>query len=157
MNYSIRPISTTEYPLLETFLYEAIFVPEGVAPPPKSILEEPEIRMYISDFGEKEDDHCLVAVVADKIVGAVWARIIPDYGHVDDLTPSLSLSVLKNYRNRGIGTALTERILALLKDKGYPQASLSVQKDNPATKIFGRVGFEVLRENTEDYVMVCRL
>ena len=39
MNYYIRPIQPTETPLLKDFLYEAIFIPEGVAAPPRSIFE----------------------------------------------------------------------------------------------------------------------
>ena len=30
MNYTIRKIKETEYPLLKDFLYEAIFLPDGV-------------------------------------------------------------------------------------------------------------------------------
>ena len=32
MNYEIRLISKDEYPILEDFLYEAIYIPEGTAP-----------------------------------------------------------------------------------------------------------------------------
>lgn len=43
MDYIIREIKKSEYPLLKTFLYEAIFVPEGMDAPPKSIIETPEL------------------------------------------------------------------------------------------------------------------
>ncbi len=36
MNYKIREISENEYSKLSDFLYEAIFIPEGMANPPKS-------------------------------------------------------------------------------------------------------------------------
>ncbi len=39
MNYEIREIEEQEYYLLEDFLYEAIFIPKGVAAPPKSIIK----------------------------------------------------------------------------------------------------------------------
>ena len=35
----------------------------------------------------QKDDYCLVAEVDSALVGAVWARIIDDYGHIDDDTP----------------------------------------------------------------------
>lgn len=38
MDYKIRTILEEEYSLLENFLYEAIFVPEGMSVPPKSII-----------------------------------------------------------------------------------------------------------------------
>ena len=92
-----------------------------------------------------------------KVVGAVWTRIINDYGHVDDTTPSLSISLLKEYRNLGIGTELMKQILLTLKEREYKQVSLSVQKINYAVSMYKKVGFEVVRENEEDYVMICKL
>ena len=104
MDYKIREIRKNEYPILSDFLYEAIFIPEGMDKPPKSIIEQPELQVYIEDFG-KADDWCLVAEVREKIVGAVWVRIMDDYGHIDDETPSFAISLYKEYRNLGIGTA----------------------------------------------------
>lgn len=92
-----------------------------------------------------------------KVVGAVWTRIINDYGHVDDTTPSLSISLLKEYRNLGIGTELMKQILLTLKEKKYKQVSLSVQKINYAVNMYKKVGFEIVRENKENYVMICKL
>lgn len=43
MDYEIREIKKEEYPLLRDFLYEAIFVPEGMEPPPRSILDTPQL------------------------------------------------------------------------------------------------------------------
>ncbi len=54
MDYIIRPISDGEERLLEDFLYEAIFVPEGISAPPKSIINQPELQVYIADFGKKK-------------------------------------------------------------------------------------------------------
>ena len=34
-NYIIRPLHPNEYHLLKEFLYEAIYIPEGVKPPAK--------------------------------------------------------------------------------------------------------------------------
>lgn len=156
MNYKIRALKPCEVKLLDTFLYEAIFIPEGVEAPPKDIIQHPDLQIYISDFG-KEDDLCLVAEAEGKVVGAVWTRIMKDYGHVDDRTPSLSISLLKEYRNLGIGTALMKQILAALRERHYKQVSLSVQKQNYAVRLYEKTGFEPVRENEEDYVMICKL
>lgn len=134
MNYIIREIKEEEYPILSDFLYEAIFIPESMEKPPKAIIEQSELQVYIADFG-KEDDWCLVAEVKGKIVGAVWGRIMNDYGHIDDETPSLAISLYGEYRYLGIGTALMKAILHLLKEKGYKQTSLSVQKENYAVNM----------------------
>ena len=124
--------------------------------PPKAIIEQPELQVYIADFG-KSDDWCLVAEVKEKIVGAVWVRVMDDYGHIDDETPSFAMSLYEEYRNMGIGTALMRDMLELLKKKGYEQTSLSVQKANYAVGMYRKVGFEVIDENEAEYIMVCRL
>ena len=156
MDYKIREIRKNEYSVLSDFLYEAIFIPEGMDKPPKSIIEQPELQVYIKDFG-KEDDWCLVAEIKGKIVGAVWVRIMNDYGHIDNETPSFAISLYEEYRNMGIGTALIRDMLELLKKKGYEQTSLSVQKANYAVGMYRKAGFEVIDENEAEYIMVCRL
>lgn len=157
MNYTIREINAAEYPLLEDFLYEAIFIPQGVEPPPRSIINNDELQVYIKDFGKKPDDRCLAAEVDGKIVGTVWVRIMEDYGHVDDETPSFAISLYREYRGHGIGTALMVKMLEMLRESGYKRASLAVQKENYAVKMYKKVGFEVVDENAEEYIMVCNL
>ena len=157
MKYKIREIESAEYPVLEDFLYEAIFIPEGVPAPPREIINRPELQVYISDFGKRKDDRGLVAEVDHRIVGAVWVRIMNDYGHIDDETPSFAISLYADYRNHGIGTALMREMLKLLKEQGYKQASLAVQKANYALKMYKKVGFEIVDEDEEEYRMVCRL
>lgn len=154
MNYTIREIDTTEYPLLNNFLYEAIFVPEGVESPPKSIINLPELQVYVSNFGTQKHDRALLAEVNGKVIGAVWVRIMNDYGHIDDETPSFAISLYKEYRGLGIGTALMRKMLVTLKNEGYKQASLSVQKANYAAKMYLKLGFEIVKENEEEYIMV---
>ncbi len=157
MKYLIREIKGHEYPLLDAFLYEAIFIPEGVSAPPKSIIQNEELQVYVKDFGKLPDDKCFVAEVNCQIVGAVWVRIMKDYGYVDDNTPSFAISLYKDYRGHGIGTALMKRMLKHLKNQGYPQASLAVQKANYAVNMYRNVGFEIIDENAEEYIMICRL
>ncbi len=157
MGYTIRPLQTAELPVLEDFLYEAIFLPEGVEPPPRSILDDPALQVHIEDFGKQPDDVCLGAEVGGKIVGAVWTRIMDDYGHIDDATPSLAISLYPAFRKQGIGTALMQEMLHKLADLGYAQVSLSVQKANYAMRMYRKLGFVVVREDAEEAVMVCDL
>lgn len=157
MDYTIREITEEEYGMLEDFLYEAIFVPEGMPAPSKSIVKRPELQVYISGFGKKNDDVGLLAEVGDKVVGAVWVRIMDDYGHIDDDTPSFAISLYKEYRGFGIGTSLMKEMLSVLKTRGYRQASLAVQKENYAVKMYLKTGFEIVDESEEEYIMLCRL
>ena len=153
----IREIRPEEIPLLENFLYEAIFIPEGTPAPPRSILENEELQVYVRDFGKKVDDRCLVAEVDGKIVGAVWTRIMDDYGHIDNQTPSLAISLYKEYRHQGIGTQLMHRMLEKLKADGYQRVSLSVQKANYALQLYRKVGFTPVADHGDELLMVSRL
>ena len=153
--YVIREIRPEEIPLLNDFLYEAIFIPEGVPEPPRSIIEQEDLQVYVRDFGKEADDRCLVAEVDGKIVGAVWTRVMNDYGHIADGIPSLAISLYPDYRHQGIGTELLREMLLLLRRDGYPQVSLSVQKANYALQMYQKAGFKVLKETEEEYLMLC--
>lgn len=153
----LRRIEKNEIDLLRDFLYEAIFIPEGVDTPPRDIIDQPELRLYYEGFGNSKADNAIVAEDDGKVVGAVWTRIMNDYGHVDDDTPSFAISLYKEYRGQGIGTDLMKEMLELLKTQGYEKASLAVQKVNYAVKMYEMVGFEVVDENDEEFIMVCNL
>ncbi|MBO4866641.1 MAG: GNAT family N-acetyltransferase [Ruminococcus sp.] len=154
MKYTIRKPKKDEYPLLEDFLYEAIFIPEGVEPPPRDITKKPELQVYTEDFGTRAGDNALFAECEGRIVGAVWTRIMEDYGHIDDDTPSFAISLYKEYRGQGIGTALMTEMLKVLKNAGFARASLAVQKANYAVKLYKKVGFKIVEENDEEYIML---
>ena len=134
-----------------------LFIPEGAEAPPKDIVNQPELQVYVENFGNRTGDICFVAEADKSVVGAVWVRIMDDYGHVDNETPSLAIGLLKEYRNHGIGTALMKKMLTELKACGYKQVSLSVQKLNYAVKMYRKLGFQIIDENEEEYIMVCQL
>lgn len=145
MDATIRPMTRAEFPLLSGFLYEAIFIPEGAAPPPRTVLLSPPLR----------DDRALVAEAAGRVVGAVWVRCGAGFGRVAEEVPELAVALDPACRGRGVGTRLLRAMLRLLADEGYPAVSLSVQKANPAVRLYRRLGFRVVREHPEEYVMVC--
>ena len=135
MNVNIRRMRPDEAGLLREFLYQAIYLPAGTEPPPRSVVDLPELRVYTENFGTRPGDFCLVAEVDGQVVGAAWSRIMEDYGHIDNDTPSLALSLLPDCRGQGIGTRLLNGLLALLQNQGYQRASLSVQIENPALRL----------------------
>ena len=135
----IREMREAEYPLLEEFLYEAIFIPEDFdGEIPRSIIREPELAACIEGFGTLPDDHCLVAEVEGTVVGAAWVRIVRTYG-------------------QGIGTVLMDRLLDHLRTLGHRRASLSVQKANPALRLYRRAGFVDYREEGDELIMIKNL
>ena len=162
----IRFMRPEEYPLLKDFLYDAIYLPEDTAAPPKEIINQPELTVYIADFGQP-DDLCLVAESCHHVIGAVWSRIlagkIKGYGNIDSYTPELAISVKKEFRNQGIGSQLMREMIVLLKLNGYEKVSLSVNKDNYAYQMYQKLGFQVvpkghnIKEQEEDYLMILKL
>jgi RimJ/RimL family protein N-acetyltransferase len=158
-----RFFTQADFPLLEDLLYEAIFQPEGVEPLPRNIIKKPDIDVYIRDFGKKRGDFCLFAELNGKTVGGAWLRRIvgeiKGYGYIDSETPELVIAVFKKYRNLGIGTGLMYNMidLALINGmRGYKQISLSVDKANFAVKMYKKFGFEIVKENEHNYIMVLK-
>lgn len=157
MDYSIRKMRADEYPLLEDFLYQAIYQPDKTNLAPKSIIKKPELQVYIKNFGTQKHDHCFCADVSGKIVGAVWVRNINGYGSIDEDTVEFAISVFDDYQNMGIGTALMNKMLEHLKKLNYTKASLAVQKENYAVRMYQDVGFKIVDENEQEYIMIYRL
>ena len=153
----IRKMQPNEYHLRDDFLYQAIYQPDKTKLAPKSIIKNPELQIYIKDFGKQKDDYCFCAEVDNRIVGAVWVRNINGYGGIDDNTVEFAVSVFDEYQKMGIGTALTKRMLEHLKGLNYSKVSLSVQKKNYAVKMYQKVGFEIVDENEQEFIMIHRL
>lgn len=160
LEYTIREIRPEEIGILEDMLYEAIFQEDESNPLPKDIIKRPELSVYIDNFGKK-GDFCYVAEANGRIAGAVWVRIlageIKGYGNLDDKTPEFAISLFREYRNQGIGTALMREMIDRLKSEGYKQASLSVAKDNYAFGMYQKLGFQIIEEQDDDYLMLLPL
>ena len=153
----IRELRPEEVPLLETFLYEAIFQRDPDHPLPRDVIRQPELWMYVDGFGSRRGDCCLCAEENGRVIGAVWTRIIPGYGHVDDGAPEFAISLLPDARGRGVGTQLMRAMLAELPKRGFARATLAVQKDNHALKMYKNVGFTVIGESDEEFIMEWRM
>ncbi len=153
MHFIIRELKPSEYLLLEGFLYEAVFQPDVNNLAPKNIINEPELQVYIKDFVQKED-YCLCAEVNGTIIGAVWVRNINGFGNIDDTTPEFAISLYREYRGHGIGTAMMKEMLNYLRQQNYRKVSLAVQKKNYALKMYLNLGFQIIDENEEEYIMI---
>jgi len=151
--YIIREMRVDEYYLLEDFLYEAIFQKDENKLLPREVIKHPSLNVYIEDFGARPHDYCLCAEIGEKVAGAVWVRVINGFGRVDNETPEFAISLYKEYRGRGIGTALMANMLKLLGEKGYKKTSLAVQKDNYALRMYEHLGFQRISESKEEYIM----
>ena len=144
----IRPIKQEDTRFLWEMLYQAIHVTQGAEPPSRDILRHPEIRRYLQDWGQPHDSG-FVAVDPSTAepIGAVWLRLLigdqKGYGYVDDETPELTVAVVPECRGKGIGTRLLSQLLATTGAR-YSSLSLSVSPDNPAVRLYRRMGFEII-------------
>lgn len=150
----IRVLKEDERARLSEFLYEAIYQEDGVESSPFSVIEQPDLAIYIEDFGLKKGDYCLVCETEGELVAAVWVRLIHGFGYLDNQTPEFALAVKKQFRQRGIGTSLMRKMLEKLRKTPYKQASLAVQKENYAVKMYQKLGFQIVNETEEEYIMI---
>lgn len=155
----LRPLTVADEPFLWEMLYQAIYVPEGHPPFPREILQEPQISRYVQGWG-RADDLGFVALDAGKPVGAVWARLLKGenrgFGYVDDMTPELTIAILPEYRGKGIGSTLITQLLETARPC-YKAICLSVSPDNPAKRLYQRLGFEVIKEDSSALTLIRHL
>ena len=52
---------------------------------------------------------------------------------------------------------MMKEMLSLLKTHNYKRVSLSVQKANYAAEMYRKIGFEIARENEEEWIMIYNL
>jgi GNAT superfamily N-acetyltransferase len=143
VSFELRAANVSDEPFLWEMLYLALFVPPGEPPLPRSVLRDPAIARHVQGWGTRRDGEGLVALVETSLVGAAWLRQFPasdpGCGFVDESIPELSVAVLPAHRGKGIGSSLLERLL-----QGVPLTSLSCDPQNPAWRLYLRLGFKPL-------------
>ena len=153
MNTSLRPATGADEVFLREMQYLALFVAPGEPPLPNAVVDEPGIARYYVGFGDRPGDLGRIAEIDGRPVGAAWVRNFtsddPGYGFVDDDAPELAIAVLADRRGTGIGTSLLESLLSELD-----RVSLSVDRRNPARRLYERVGFVEWRRAGDSVVML---
>ncbi len=155
-NFIIREIKQTEYYFLHEMLYQAIFVADETKVLPREIIEQPDLKQYIKEFG-KDGDFCLVAEHYGQLVGAIWIRLIKGYGFIDNQTPELSMAVLPSHRGKGIAKQLLSKMIDRLKDSRLKRVSLSVDKKNFAYRLYIKYGFVDYLVSKKSIIMTRKL
>lgn len=157
-SFFIRPLMKIDEPFLWEMLYQAIYVPEGSAPVSRDVLKQPEICRYVAGWGG-DDDMGFLAIDerSRRKIGAAWSRLLTGenkgFGYVDDATPELSIAVLPEDRGGGVGTALLDYLLGRARTY-YHAISLSVSPENPAARLYQRLGFETVQIKGDSLTMV---
>lgn len=99
---------------------------------------------YVEGWGRDGDLGFLATSPDGEPLGAAWLRMLrgenAGYGYVDDETPELAIAVLPEVRGDGVGERMLTRLLEAAEHL-YRAVSLSVRSDNPALRLYQRVGF----------------
>jgi len=113
-------------------------------PAGEELVSNPYHGRYL-DGWMREGDAGVVAVAGDRPIGAAWYRRFsadePGYGFLDESIPEISIAVDAGHRGRGVGTALLHALCERARQDGLGALSLSVEWDNPALRIYRRLGF----------------
>ena len=144
----LRPGTDADIDDVKRALFEAVsWNPGRELPPYEFTIAHPELARYHEGWGRRGD----LAVIAerdDEVVGASLCRLFTadDHGHgyVDGETPELAVAVWDGHRGEGIGTRLMAAIEDAARAAGFSQISLSVDADNPARRLYERLGYETL-------------
>lgn len=141
---TVREAAAADEALLRAYLRLAIFRAPGAAPLPDGLEREPHLARYVDGWGRRGDAGVVALDDAGSDVGAAWLRLWtpPEvgYGFLDAATPELSMAVRPEARGRGIGSALARQLLARAGGQ-YTAVSLSVTAENPARRLYARLGF----------------
>ena len=142
-------------------LYTALaWNPERELPPPELTLAHPEAARYHRDWG-RDGDLGVVAEIDGDVVGVAYGRLFTasDHGHgyVDDRTPEIAVAVREDMRGRGVGADLMNALAAAARADGVARLSLSVDTDNPAARLYERLGYRTISIDEDGIRMVLEL
>jgi ribosomal protein S18 acetylase RimI-like enzyme len=145
---SLRRATAGDVDFLWEMLYEASYAADDGVPDAAALRGHPVLARYVEGWGGHSD---LGVVASDddtgQPVGAAWVRLLTGdnggYGYVDDDTPELAIAVHPHERGRGVGERMLRALLDAAAD-AFAAVSLSVRADNPALRLYERVGFEVV-------------
>jgi GNAT superfamily N-acetyltransferase len=144
--FVIRPTQPDDEPFLWDMGWEATAVDAGMRTLGReAALAIPHVRRYLDGWG-RPGDAGVVAVAEDGTrLGAAWYRLFPTaepaWGFVAADVPEVSMGATAEARGRGVGSALLDVLLALARAQGHRALSLSVDRQNPARRLYERKGF----------------
>jgi ribosomal protein S18 acetylase RimI-like enzyme len=144
--FTVRQIVSADMPFLWDMAWEAIAVDAGMrALGREAALALPANRKYLEGWGRPGDAGVIAVGEDGRRLGAVWYRLFPadhpGYGFIAADIPELSIGVEDSAREKGVGRALLNALLALAREQGYRAVSLSVDRQNPARRLYERAGF----------------
>lgn len=147
---SVRPSVPEDEEFLWLVLYYASHSNDEMDVEPDDIRSNPDLIGYIEGWHRLGN----VGVVAstERPVGAAWLRAFDEKESTNPVfvgaeTPELAIAVLPGHEGSGIGTLMLQRLIGQARGR-YPGIVLSSRAENPAVRLYRRVGFDVTEEMT---------
>jgi ribosomal protein S18 acetylase RimI-like enzyme len=164
MSYIIRKVTKGDESTLWQMLFYASHMHEQAGKTLEDAKFDGGVSVYVESWGRDGDLGYIAVDDNGKALGSAWVRLFKGtnkaYSQVDDNTPELAIAVLLEYTGKGIGTQLMQILLDDLRTQ-YLAVMLNVRADNPALRLYQRLGFCIIREMTNrvgtlSYDMVLR-
>ncbi|MBC8059050.1 MAG: GNAT family N-acetyltransferase [Clostridiaceae bacterium] len=157
-NYYLKSIEKGELSFLEDMLFYAIYVGEGNSLPSRNIIYDPNLYKYIDKWDKNKDIGVMVVdEKTSKKFGAAWLRLFcqnnKGYGYISGDIPELSIAIYPEYRGNGLGTLLINHLINELPAH-INSISLSVDTQNPAKRLYERLGFKDYSINDGTAIMI---
>lgn len=162
MNIQVKRADHTDRTFLNRMLYEAIFWRKSENTPSYEESQKLDfVQTAQEDWGDRPGDTAIIAFDGTEPIGAVWYRYWQEEhktrGCISSTIPVLAIGIDKQYRNKGIGQLLIERLMEVAKEQHIGCISLCVSKDNYAKRLYDRTGFELHEDIGDSYIMVRHL
>jgi ribosomal protein S18 acetylase RimI-like enzyme len=133
--------------------------PDAALRPVAEIMRDPALARYVSGWHSDRDAGFIAE--GEQPLGAAWWKFFtaddPGYGFVSDTTPEVSIGVRAGSRGEGLGTLLLEALIVEARQRGLSALSLSVEPDNPAARLYERLGFITVEHHGGAVTMVLTL
>lgn len=131
-------------------------------------LAEPGTAHYVAGWPRPTDLGVIAAVgdrpvgaAGDRPVGAAWLRYFteadPGYGFVHEDVPELTIGVTPGWRGRGVGRSLLRALADAARASGIDRVCLSVERANPATRLYSAEGYRVVDSGEHSDTMLLDL
>jgi [ribosomal protein S18]-alanine N-acetyltransferase len=103
----------------------------------------------------------VIAEIGGELAGVAYCRLFTDedhgHGYVDERTPEVAVAVRDDARGAGLGAQLMTELAALARARGVEQLSLSVDTENPAARLYERLGYRDVYADADGRRMVLAL
>jgi GNAT superfamily N-acetyltransferase len=152
--YVVRPATKDDSDVIALMTLVAFnWDPERTPFTMAQLLADPALAKYVEDW-PRPGEQGMVAETPGAAgegavpIGAAWWRYFsaadPGYGYVADDVPEIGIAVVAAWRGRGVGRDLLRGIADAARAAGLSRLSLSVERANPAARLYAAEGYETV-------------